>query len=84
MATSSIFDTQVFFSLDTGDQYVRSNDPETPTARVVEGVWADCECGTRILLQENGDEGWPTGLEYQQHYYQEHTRPRLRAEETAQ
>ena len=65
--------------------------PDAKTgARVEKAAYAICphpDCDARIRLQEtrpaDGDGPEWTGIEYQLHYYTEHTRPAIRDEETA-
>lgn len=69
--------TRVFLNANDGEQYVSSSDPATPIAHVTDSRAHCPRCDAAVLLQDE------TGLDYQLHYYAEHTRPAIRYEETA-
>jgi hypothetical protein len=79
--------TVTFLSGDTGRMYATSTDPATPTAEVVGGraVCPEEGCDARVPLREMlPGTGILTAIEYQEHFWNEHTKPALRYEETSQ
>jgi hypothetical protein len=90
MATTRVFLALGASQRQPAEWIVTSSDPATPEARVEQGHAICPACDARIRLDETATGASPTGhderltgIEYQLHYYEEHTKPAIRYEETA-